>query len=444
LEAKAKHLFYRQFITYTATSFIRITIFVAQMQHMILIRSLKMIFTKLMKAIGYLLLIFFAVLLIFYLTAPVYHFDEPEPFSGEFIHNPYLGMNPDYWRKYNFQVQSRAWGGITDGRQNTNEMIDSIYHLLGYDYVATSDYQRINYHGSENKRFIPTYEHGFGIRKTHQVCIGAEKVLWIDYPFFQNLSHKQGIIDKLNKQCDLVALAHPSLRSGYKVSDMKYLSNYPLMEVLTNMRVSTEHWDEALSHGHLVYVLSNDDAHDVLNSNEVGRRFTMINAPDMRRETVTDALGNGLAYGMDFYRIDDEPMEHKIERSRNIPFLLAADLANNIFEVEVSELAATFRFIGQGGKLLHEVVHDSSAQYSISAEDTYVRTEIAFPDGSVMYLNPVTRHPGPYPVRQNISQVNHTKTALYRGIYLILIVIALRFIYKWQVGQALKKLNKKA
>ncbi len=399
-------------------------------------KGLMLFIRWLLKAVGYLLLIFFAVLLIFYLTAPVYQFSEPQPFAGSFLHNPYQDMDPENWRKYNFQVQSRAWGGITDGRDNTNEMIDSIYHLLGYDYVATSDYQRINYHGKESERFIPTYEHGYGIRKTHQVCIGAEKVLWIDYPFYQNLSHKQGIIDKLNEHCDLVALAHPLLRSGYQLEDMKYLSDYPLMEVLTNMRVSTAHWDMALSHGHLVYLLANDDAHDVTNSNEVGRRFTMINAPDMKRETIVDMLGRGKAYGMDFFRVDDEPMHLKIERSKHIPTLIKATLSTDTLKVRVSEEAVAFRFIGQGGKLVHEASRGRNAFYQIKPVDTYIRTEIEFADGSIMYLNPITRHPAAEPVRQRIASVDQTKTALYRGVYVIIIVLLLRFIYKWQLRKS--------
>jgi hypothetical protein len=396
-------------------------------------------FFFLLKAFGSLILLVLAVILVFYLTAPRYDFDEPSPFSGEYINNPYQDIDPNQWLKYNFQVQSRAWGGITDGRSNTNEMIDSIYHLFGYNHVATSDYQRINYHKSEDEAFIPVYEHGYGIRKTHQVCIGADKVLWIDYPFFQTLSLKQGIIDKLAPYNELIALAHPGLLNGYTYRDMKYLSGYTMLEALSNMSLSISHWDTALSNGHLVYLLANDDAHNVLNPNEVGRRFTMINAPNKKRGTIIKQLDQGTSYGVDFKLIYNEPMEEKIERSKKIPYLLAARCTKDTFKIEVSTQAAAFRFVGQGGILLSETNGGYHSQYIIRPEDTYVRAEIIFPDATIFYLNPLTRHPSPNPDRQYLAHINHTKTSLYRGLYIVLIVLLLRLIYKWQVRKALNK-----
>ena len=85
------------------------------------------------------------MLMVFYLMAPIYHFDDPKPFYGDKLYNPYTGMDSAQWKQYNFQVQSKAWGGITDGRKNSNELIDSMYRELNFDHVATSDYQKINY-----------------------------------------------------------------------------------------------------------------------------------------------------------------------------------------------------------------------------------------------------------------------------------------------------------
>jgi hypothetical protein len=369
------------------------------------------------------------IILVFYLSAPVYRFDEPQVFQGEKLYNPYQNINPAHWRKYNFQVQSKAWGGLTDGRLNSNALIKDTYNKLGFDHVATSDYQKINQFGNEKLSFIPTYEHGYGIRKTHQVCIGASKVLWIDYPFYQSLSHKQGIIDRLGKDCDLIALAHPLLLGGYTFEDMKYLSGYQLMEVLTNMRVSVDHWDTALSYGHRIYIIANDDAHDVSNSNEVGRRFTLINASDLKRETITQALDAGAAYGMDFIRIDDEPMEDKIERSRHIPYLQQASLSGDTFTISVDQIADSIRFVGQNAKLLKLAKNSFQANYIIQPSDTYIRTEIHFQDKSVIYLNPVTRHKDLGQLsRQRLGEVHKLRTTLYRifnfsalGLFLFLI-----------------------
>ncbi len=381
-----------------------------------------------------LLLIIISILLIilsFYLLAPVYKFEQPKVFSGNQIYNPYQNIDSAKWYKYNFQVQSKAWGGITDGRLNSNELIDSIYQALSYDHVATSDYQKINRYNSEEDKYIPTYEHGYGVRKTHQVCLGASRVLWLDYPFYQSIHHKQNIINKLNKSCELIALAHPLLRNGYTFEDLKYLSGYQLMEVLNNLRVSVAHWDTALSNGHRIYILANDDAHDVSNSNEVGRRFTMINAKNQKRENIINALNNGEAYGMDFIRINDEPMLDKFERSKNIPYLISAKMIADTLKVTVSQKADSIRFVGQHGKRLFASTDCISGQYRIQDSDTYVRTEVYFDDGSIMYLNPVTRHTDINSIeRQKLASLDNTRTWLFRIGNILLLALLFFIVYK--------------
>jgi hypothetical protein len=361
----------------------------------------------------------------------VYKFEQPKVFSGNQIYNPYQNIDSAKWYKYNFQVQSKAWGGITDGRLNSNELIDSIYQALSFDHVATSDYQKINRYNSEQDKYIPTYEHGYGVRKTHQVCLGASRVLWLDYPFYQSIHHKQNIINKLNKSCELIALAHPLLRNGYTFEDLKYLSGYQLMEVLNNLRVSVAHWDTALSNGHRIYILANDDAHDVSNSNEVGRRFTMINAKNQKRENIINALNNGVAYGMDFIRINDEPMLDKFERSKNIPYLISAKMIADTFKVTVSQKADSIRFVGQHGKRLFASTDCISGQYRIQDSDTYVRTEVYFDDGSIMYLNPVTRHTDINSIeRQKLASLDITRTWLFRIGNILLLAVLFFIVYK--------------
>jgi len=303
--------------------------------------------------------------------APVYEFSGPSQFAGDKLYNPYQNIDSNNWRRYNFQVQSRAWGGLTSGNTNTNELIDSIYKRLHFDYVATSDYQKINRHGSKLDKYIPTYEHGYNVFKTHQVCIDAKKVVWTDFIFFQTLSMKQYIIDLLSKNSTIVALAHPTLRNGYNLEDMKYLTNYNMIEALTNMRVSMEHWDVALSSGNPVWVLGDDDAHDVLNSNHVGRRFTIINSPSLKKEDIIKSMLYGSSYAFDLYRHDDEDMEVKFKRAKDIPFLKSALMYGDTLKIEVNKEAAYFNFIGQNGKILKTNKSDKLEVTFIDLEDEY-------------------------------------------------------------------------
>ena len=224
--------------------------------------------------------------LVVYLITPRYQFSVGRPFHGEVLYNPYQDMKPEQWKQYNFHCHSRKYLGITNGRLSKEENIDSIYRILGYDHYGISDYLHINPHGSDRPGYIPGYEHGYGfIRKTHQLCIGAESVVFMDYPFMQSLDMKQHMLNVLQKHSRFAVPAHASYTNGYKVSDMRYLSGYRLLEIGNPYGTAYEHWDAALSTGHRVYAIGDDDSHNVLNTNEVGRFFTMINTQDLQADS---------------------------------------------------------------------------------------------------------------------------------------------------------------
>lgn len=340
------------------------------------------------------LLLIFSYVLFNYLTCPVYDFPEPRPFSGDHYYNPYKGLDSSHWRRANFQIQSYAWWGITGGSYNTNPAIDSIYKMLGYDIIATSDYMKINRYGSEKKEYIPVYEHGYGTRKFHQVVIGASKVSWRDYPLFQNIHHKQHIIDLLKSKNQLVYIAHPKLRYGYSPDDFVKLTGYDGIEVLNYMRFSIEHWDAALAAGRYVTILGNDDAHDIRQPLEVGHRCTYIYTEQLDRESIIHALQEGKAFGADIYRNAEETYEQKAEKAKHIARLNRVAINGDTVEVEVSSPALEFRFIGSEGKILKRSGGSNLATYIIRPEDSYVRVEVTFPDKNIFYLNPIARYDG--------------------------------------------------
>ena len=371
---------------------------------------------------------FVAVVVATSLFHPSYSFDEPKPFQGSYLHNPYQDMNPDNWIQANFHAHTRQYGGLTNGRVNTNEMLDSVYSALGFDHIGISDYNKINYYDSINPSFIPTYEHGYGIFKIHQLCIGAEKVRKMDYFAFQNLSMKQHTLNRLAKQTRLAIPAHPSfVKKGYLVEDMRYLSNYKLMEVLNGFRISAAHWDTALSNGHLVYLIANDDSHDVADITDVAVRFTMINAPKNEPEQLLCALENGNAIGVDFPRRPEESLEQKIKRMEDeMPYMTGVELKGDTLLISASKPFLKIRFIGQNGKELDVRQDVKTAKYVIQPEDTYVRSEIKFRGGTTFYLNPITRHENSEIVKQRLDHINWSKTIILWIIY----ILALFIVYK--------------
>ena len=369
-----------------------------------------------LKALGLLILMLVLVFVINYISCPIFSFQPGKPFEGELIYNPYQDLNPNHWHKGNFQVQSRAWGGITSGSGNSNEDIYKVYKNLGYEIIATSDYQRINRFQLDEPGYIPVYEHGYSIPKTHQVLIGANRVLWKDYPFFQTIHNKQNIINKLRPDNQLIFLAHPKLRDGYTIHDMRLLANYDGIEVLNNYRTSNEHWDAALSAGNYVTLIGNDDAHDISNPDEIGHHCTLINSPGLSQQNIIKELKSGRSIGVKIWRPLGETMEAKIKRTSTLPVLKKAQLEDHEFLIETDSVIREVRFIGQNGELLKTSVLPFSAVYTFTDKDSYVRAEIEFENQITFYLNPVCRYDGNSPAKMKAPEIDLYRTWLLRVI----------------------------
>lgn len=381
----------------------------------------------LVRLIIYMLIAVIMVLAIEYLLCPIYNFPEPKPFSGQHLFNPYQSIDDPRWKTANFQVQSYSWLGLTNGRKNSNQAIDSVYTYMGYDIRAISDYQKISTYDNDRETYIPVYEHGYGIWKNHQVLLGASKVLWTDYPIFQTLHHKQHILNLLSEDNELVYIAHPRMRGGYAPEDMQYLTNYNGQEVLNGFGNSPLHWDAALSAGKMVTILGNDDAHNVFRPDDVGNLCTMIHAPVLNREEIIHALKAGQAFGVDFRVPGKHTYDVKRERIRQVPKLEMARLYGDTLLIMVSREPLETRFIGQGGEIRQIVEGNDSVRYVFGQQDTYIRAEISFDNGTVFYLNPVIRYDGIDPWKMQKAEIALLPTWVLRivGFSVIFFMVAL-------------------
>jgi hypothetical protein len=390
-----------------------------------MVRSVIRIVRFLLRLIIYVVLAAFIVLVIEHLICPIYHFPEPRPFEGEYLFNPYQSIDEPEWKAANFQVQSYSWLGLTDGRKNSNEAIDSIYKYLGYDIRAISDYMKINDFGFEQDTYIPVYEHGYGIRKNHQVLLGASRVLWTDYPIFQTLHNKQHVLNMLREDNELVYIAHPKMRDAYSTDDMRYLTNYDGHEVLNGFGNSPLHWDAALSSGKLITILGNDDAHNVFETDDVGNLCTMIHAPLLDGDEILGALKKGQAFGVDFRVPGKYSYEEKRDRILNVPMLEKVKLNNDTLVIKVDRVIEEVRFIGQGGQIKNIIRGEDSVSYVFDPDDTYIRTELSFASGTVFYLNPVIRYDGEDPWTMEKAEVAILATWILRIVgFSVLILIS--------------------
>jgi hypothetical protein len=344
-----------------------------------------------------------------YAWAPVYRFPDPAPFTGSQFYNPYAGLTGT-WRRANLHAHGTEWGGLTNGQQ-PSEDVARTYRALGYDIAGISNYQSIAAHDGVNT--LPLYEHGYNISKRHQLAIGAHRVEWFDFPLWQALSHEQFIIDRVRGTTDLVGLTHPVSRDAYTEGNLHYLTGYQLIEVVNGPFAAQEPWDAALSSGHLVWAMANDDTHDTGDPKRTGMAWNMIDAPSTSAADIVSALAAGRSYAVG--RKDEAP-PNLDARVTDVAF------ENGTLLVSTEGAPSDIEFIGQQGQRRHKAHRVLGASYKVQPSDTYVRTVIHTPR-TTLFLNPVVRYDGarlPSPV----ATVDGVMTWTARGVEAMALVVA--------------------
>ncbi len=392
----------------------------------------------LLKLLLWLLGIILLVEMIIYFLAPIYDFEEPKPFSGDQWYNPYHDIDTNNWRRANFHFHTKRWAGITSG-DGTEEECYEQYKKLGYAISALSHYQYITETDKDSPYYIPVYEHGFGIRKKHQILVGAHEVLWLDYSLFQNINHKQHILNRLRPTSEIVTITHPDWENGYTLKDMKYLSNYDLIEVLDNNWNSFAQWDAALSAGRPVFIQGGDDGHNIYDPYVVGRRCTYVNSPTRNAEDIILNLKSGNAFGADIYMREHEPFEEKEARAKMVPQVTGIFISGDTLHIQTDTVAMKFTFIGQNGKAKKVQYITDDAWYVLQSEDTYIRTNIVFfsrwkHQGTEFYLNPVFRYDGKPPINKLTASINWERTWIFRVMTLGSLAVAFYLIirHRWR------------
>ncbi len=344
--------------------------------------------------------LFFVLVAVPLLFSPVYRFPAPQPFAGAALWNPYAHLT-GAWQKANLHAHGHAWGGVTNGKQTDEEVVRA-YKQRGYALAGVSNYGSISaFRGVDT---IPLYEHGYNVTKAHQLAIGARRVVWLDFPFLQTLDQKQFIIDRVAADADLVSINHPN--TGYSEDDMRNLTGYQLMEIVNGPFPVEDLWDAALSTGHVVWAVANDDAHDVTNLRRTFIAWNMIDAPDASAAAIVGALRNGRSYAVSL-------VGDKADSA-----LKSVEVKDATMTIASAGVPATFLFVGQGGAVRGTANQVMEASYTFAATDTYIRTVIRTPN-MVMYVNPILRYDGvrlPAPD----ATVDEASTWLHRSLIFLI------------------------
>ncbi len=366
---------------------------------------MKTRFRKNLKAgIASLLFILFTIIILIYLPCNIYNFSSPQKFQGCFLYNPYSD-SLSAWNKTNFHAHSTAWKGVTNGRQSAQTILNA-YKQKGYAYASISNYEKL---AKQNVQpgAINVYEHGCNIRKVHHLVIMPTKVCYTDFPLWQFTSAKQFIINKLGASAKAVVLPHPLIKNGYSDEDLKKLSGYNLIEVLNHSVNSSQKWDVALSSGKPVWIIGDDDTHNILDTAQTFTNWTMIDCHQHNKDSLVNNLINGNAYAVNG--------KNAINNNR----LLAVKAENMHIFLQVQNKADSIQLIGQNGIVKQVVFNTNKMDYTFLNNDTYIRAVI-YNKHSTMYLNPVIRYNGKSKP-QNIltATVNAFDTVLYRSILLL-------------------------
>ena len=375
----------------------------------------------------YFVLIVLALVLIQHSICPVYDYPPESKFTGDKLYNPYTDITVKKKIKANFHAHTRVWGGLTNGKKNIKEDLVRRYKLLNYDIAGISDYQSINSFQKTDPLYIPTYEHGYGLTKNHQLSIGTNSVLWNDYLFFQTINNKQYILKELKPLSQIVTITHPLLRNAYSENDFKLLTDYDYIEILNNgYGKSLNLWDAALSSGHAVFGMGDDDSHSSENPNDMGCCFNIIFTDSMTSSSVIKALKTGSTIAAEQH---GETMLIKRQKAIDMPSLMDFSIDSGIIRIKFDKPYKQLNFIGHDGMIKDSKFESDSNSYKFKTEDTYIREEAEFNDSTKIYFNPVFRFKGE--IKHESAEINWNKTWMLRivsGLIFIVIIFLISLI----------------
>jgi hypothetical protein len=359
-----------------------------------------------------------------YLTCPVYKKPEVGIFKGSNIYNPYSDIDSTKWLKANFHAHSRVWWGLTHGFNSEPQELVKKYKELNYNVIGLSDYMHINELSS-----IPVYEHGVGIFKNHQLSVGAGKILWKEYLFWQSFHNKQNIISELREENNLISINHPILRSAYDGEDLKLLQGYDLLEVVNhNYSHTLNLWDTVLSAGKMVFLIVNDDTHDITNPKDFGYAFTMINSNNNNSDII-EALRTGKSYGVEMEPQGDFSPAKKLEQARTAPTILNCSVQNDTITFNFDKNCDTIKLFGQNGVILQKANNIKSIKYRLRHEDTYVRAEVNQANSVNVFLNPLFRY-DKLEALKNKPETDLTMTWILRSVYICAAFLIIFLLYR--------------
>jgi hypothetical protein len=219
-------------------------------------------------------------------------------------------------------------------------------------------------------------------------------------------------------------------RKAYSYANLKYLGNYELLEIANHDRLFQSYYDTILSEGHPVFLIADDDSHEMDNIKEICSSFNLINT-DLVRDSVLKSIRTGRSVGVKFNLSSFKTNQEKKAALLKLPRISSITFKNDSLSVSLSKEVRTIKFIGQHGREKRRIENCSTGTYLFSASDTYIRTEIEGYDGTIYFLNPFFRYNG-INMPEYVPKRNILKTWVCRSSAIVLLLFSI-ILWKWKL-----------
>ena len=286
------------------------------------------------------------------------------------FHNQYHNISGEKPLKTNYHIHAGIEKENSCGKLPMDAVV-SAYAEAKYDAIAVTNHDT----------FIPIVPHSDiallkGVEYSH-----TPHMLLIGVDEYHDVSHQEAI-DIANRDGGFVVLSHPNwitpdywplemLDNTTGFLGMEILN--PLIFRLSGSGLALDKWDYLLSKGRKVYGFGNDDFHAW---QDLDRVSTMVYAKSASFEDIKEAVGAGRFY---------------VANRLKLNYLDIEDGAIKVKAAQIGESHVDsfhYRFIGTGGKLLHEFT-GSAAEYKIDSAQLYIRIEVYGEGGALLFTQPL-------------------------------------------------------
>lgn len=363
--------------------------------------------------------------------SPIYNFPEPRPFCGPDIYNPYADIDSTVvWSRANFHTHTRVEGPLNECEYWPEE-VAAEYAKYGYDIVTFSNHNEITEHPTLSGEVVSLYEHGYNLFKNHNLVFGADEVCRYDMLLPLGVSQRQFMLDMLGRDADMVQINHPLRTVATTDEHMRLLEGYTLLELDSGRSTENEYWDVALSAGHYVLGVANDDLHYPDRSRCIAIRSNFLATPTLAYDDIVSTLRRGSFYAMRTPDYGGGDWQEKVCRNNTLTEVTAIGLRGDEVYIELSSKADSIKFIGQNHSTLHLSLDSDQASMVLAEDEPYVRITAYLPAGEVIYTNPFARYDSATaesPRRASGHSVNWLYTLLLNAA-LLLVGVGIVMLY---------------